>query len=138
MSEWWQDEQFWRDIGPYLFNERVLANADGDVEELLEAVDVPDKAHILDVGSGIGRLTFPLIQRGFNVVGIEICNDYRRRARTRAKQLGIQLDIRHEGIIELGDVLKPEFDVVLSVFSGIGYFADQVCDILATQAMVAA
>lgn len=138
MAEWWQDEQFWRDVGPYLFNAHVLSNAESEVEDILDSVDVPDNAMILDVGSGIGRLTFPLLKLGHQVVGVEICNDFRRRARTRAAQLGLKLDIRHQGIIELSESFQPEFDLVLSVFSGIGYFADPVCDMLAVKSMISA
>jgi SAM-dependent methyltransferase len=50
----------------------------------------------LEIGSGSGRLMFPLVQQGLEVEGLELSPDMLDLGKTRAKALGIQ-PVVHEG-----------------------------------------
>jgi len=54
----------------------------------------PGKA--LEIGSGSGRLMLPLLDRGFDVEGLELSADMRALAFERAQALGVQMTV-HEG-----------------------------------------
>ncbi|MFT5435045.1 MAG: cyclopropane fatty-acyl-phospholipid synthase-like methyltransferase, partial [Myxococcota bacterium] len=92
--QWWQDEHFWRDLAPYLFPERSFAQADSELDDILDELDVAEGARILDAGCGPGRYLIPLVERGYQVVGYDICSEYRRWARARGAERNLELDIR--------------------------------------------
>ena len=45
MSEWWRDQQLWRDLGPFLFSEAILSTGEGEVENLRVAAGIGDLVH---------------------------------------------------------------------------------------------
>ena len=134
MSEWWRDQQLWRDLGPFLFSEAILSTGEGEVEELIDELEPPDGGRILDVGCGLGRLQIPLVKRGYDVVGLELCAEYRRQARARAVRFGVELEIKPQDVfgydLEEG---QERFDAVLDVFAVLGYSSDPLADIVLAQ-----
>ncbi len=134
-SEWWQSETFWRDIGPFMFNQELLSTAEEDLEDLLEMVDVEDGASVLDVGCAVGRFLLPLARQGYDVVGVDPCDAYRRRARQRALDANLEVDVRARSVLELRLAENERFDLVLDVFAVLGYASNPVNDILAVKAM---
>jgi len=135
-ARWWQDEQLWRDIGPFLFGPDAMATAEEVVDDLLEHVEDLDRgARILDVGCGPGRLLVPLARRGFHVVGVDVCEQYRRQCRQRAAAAQVAADVRAGAVPDLPLSPGERFDLVLDVFAVIGYPEDAVEDILAVKAM---
>ena len=137
MSQWWQDQQFWRDIQPFLFNAQVMRAADEDVDEILEELELEPGSRILDVGCGAGRLLIPLAHRGFRVMGIDHCGHYRREARTRAQREGIELDIRAHDIVAADLVDVEPFDAVLDVFAVLGYPEEPAMDVVVAKRLLA-
>ena len=135
-QEWWQDEFFWRDIGPYLFTAETLRKGTEAAEDILETIDLEEGATILDIGCGPGRLTIPLTRLGYRVVGIDICEQYRRECRRRAEAAGIEVDVRPGTVPDLGLKSGEKFDLVLDVFAVIGYPADPLDDILAVKSFM--
>ena len=87
---------------PYLSLEAELHDAfwaaedDGSEVRLMAAFlkNFPGKS--LEIGSGSGRLMFPLIQMGLEVEGLELSPDMIQIGKIRAQQLGIH-PIVHEG-----------------------------------------
>ena len=54
MSEWFEDEVFWREVYPYLFPEIRFLSAGDEIEKLLELIDFTGKT-VLDLCCGPGR-----------------------------------------------------------------------------------
>lgn len=135
VAEWWQDETFWREIGPFMYNSELMASADEDAEDLLEMVDIEDGARVLDIGCAVGRLVLPMVQRGYRVVGVDPCDAYRRRCRERAAAAGLEVDVRARNVFDLRLGDGERFDLVLDVFAVLGYATDPVQDIVAVKAM---
>ncbi len=81
----------------------------------------PNAIKILDVPCGDGRISFGLLQRGYEVTGIDISPSYIRIASERAKN-------NPKAKFLVGDMremnLGEKFDVVINWFSSFGYFDD--------------
>jgi SAM-dependent methyltransferase len=75
----------------------------GDEPDIIAAA-VPAGAHILELGSGVGRMTHPLLERGFTVTAVDESADMLRRIRGARTICGP---------IEQLDLEGEEFDVVM-------------------------
>jgi SAM-dependent methyltransferase len=118
---------------PFLFNAEVMASAESDIEDILDRIDVPDGGRILDVGCGIGRLLIPLVRAGYQVVGLDVCDLYRRRLRALGAKAGLELDVRAKSAFELSSADLDPVDLVLDVFAVLGYCEDPVGDVRAVR-----
>ncbi|MER6060934.1 class I SAM-dependent methyltransferase [Streptomyces sp. NPDC001792] len=75
----------------------------GDEPDIIAAA-VPAGAHILELGSGVGRMTRPLLERGFTVTAVDESADMLSRIRGARTICGP---------IEQLDLEGEEFDVVM-------------------------
>ncbi|MFI6351758.1 class I SAM-dependent methyltransferase [Streptomyces sp. NPDC050743] len=75
----------------------------GDEPDIIAAA-VPAGAHILELGSGVGRMTHPLLERGFTVTAVDESADMLSRIRGARTICGP---------IEQLDLGGEEFDVVM-------------------------
>lgn len=87
---------------PYLSLEAELHDAfweaedDGSEVRLMAEFLKKHPGVALEIGSGSGRLMFPLVEMGLEVEGLELSRDMLELGKSRAKQLGIQ-PLVHEG-----------------------------------------
>lgn len=77
---------------------------------------VEDK-YILDLGCGTGRNSNYLAEKGNDVVGIEISKSALEIAKTRAKELGANVDYRLSDIGTPYDIKDTSIDIILDVTS---------------------
>jgi SAM-dependent methyltransferase len=144
-KEWFNDEHFWEQYAPIMFDESRWAElpqaADG-VTRLARldlygdsgraaaaaAAAVEDSAapRLLDLCCGFGRATLELAGRGFACTGVDITRAYLDAARedAAAEKMDIefiQADIR--------DFVRPGFfDLAINLYVSFGYFADPLDD----------
>ena len=93
------------------FAERVAAGADVDGEARLADALVPRDARILDIGSGMGRVSAALLARGHRVVATE--PDPALRAQSAATYASLEV-LPHEALA-LDPAELGEFDLVVVV-----------------------
>lgn len=111
---------------PYLSLEAELHDAFWDAEDDASEVRLMAdflKNHpgpALEIGSGSGRLMFPLIHEGFEVEGLELSPDMRALGEIRASRLGVN-PVVHAGDMTCWDggrrysaVLAPAFTLLLA------------------------
>lgn len=72
-----------------------------------------NKLRILDAGTGTGFLALPLAEMGHDVVGIDLSEGMLSRAIKKAKERGLNLNLRM-GDVESLDFDDESFDVVVS------------------------
>lgn len=81
------------------------------------------KGKILEIGCGNGRICIPLAKRGFEVTGIDISPLYIEDARKRAKRFKANINFLVGDMRRIDEIFKKrKFDVVLNVWTGIGYY----------------
>ncbi|NJM38304.1 MAG: class I SAM-dependent methyltransferase [Akkermansiaceae bacterium] len=111
---------------PYLSLEAELHDAfweaedDGSEVRLMAAFLKKFPGKSLEIGSGSGRLMFPLLQLGFDLEGLELSKDMLALGKARAEQLGIELFV-HEGDMshwsngqKFSSLLAPAFTLQLA------------------------
>jgi SAM-dependent methyltransferase len=121
-KEWFDDDDLWRDLAPFLFTEERLAAAQDDVEKAL-ALARPRGRRALDLACGPGRCSIALAQRDFQVTGVDRTKVLLDRARARARRAGVRIEWVRE---DMRDFHREEaFDLALSMFTSFGYFDDK-------------
>lgn len=119
MREWFEDESFWRDLYPYMFDEQRFAQADEQVRNLLKLTGIRRGA-VLDLCCGPGRHFVALAKRGFQVTAVDrtrfLLNKARRYARSaRAKVEFVRSDMR--------EFVRPDmYKMAVCLWTSFGYF----------------
>ena len=70
MSEWFENESFWRAFYPKMFNENRFAAADGQVRQVLRLAG-KRRGAVLDLCCGPGRHSVAFAKRGWQVTGVD-------------------------------------------------------------------
>jgi SAM-dependent methyltransferase len=124
---WYEDDAFWGEMAPFLFDERRLLNAPMEVDAIIALLDVPEGARVLDLCCGVGRHAIELARRGFRVTGVDRTEIYLERARGTADAEGLDVELVRE---DMRTFRRPgAFDVVLNLFTSFGYFDDPADDL---------
>jgi ubiquinone/menaquinone biosynthesis C-methylase UbiE len=119
MREWFENEDFWREMYPFMFDEQQFATADEQAQKILKLTGIRRGA-VLDLCCGPGRHSVVLAKRGFQVTGVDrtrfLLNKARRRARSaRAKVEFVRSDMR--------DFMRPDtYKMALCLWTSFGYF----------------
>jgi SAM-dependent methyltransferase len=122
MSDWWRD-YFGADFFALhvdLFPEELSRR---EVAGMLELMQVPVGARILDVPCGWGRHSVLLAEQGFDVVGADLSFDLLKHG--APGPLYTAADVR------LQPFADASFDAVINVFTSLGLFLDDAEDLRA-------
>ena len=120
-SPWYElyfEERYLRAYGPLLATVDVPAEVDSVVREL----QIAPGARILDLCCGQGRHAVELARRGFRVTGLDLSDHLLGRAREKARESGVQLELVRGDMREIP--WTGEFDAAINMFTAFGYFED--------------
>lgn len=81
---------------------------------------VPSAAAVLDLACGTGGHSLALLSLGHPVVGIDLSPDMVRRAKQKAREVGVELPVC-VGDMRESPVAADSFDAVVCLFDSIGY-----------------
>lgn len=119
---WHQDERFWSTMREGIFEPHRWAAAKAEVAQLLELLQLPAHASVLDMPCGPGRHLIHLAAHGLRVTGVDLTRSYLDEARKRLSSAGLSAELIHGDMREL---LRPaSFDAILHLYSSFGYFED--------------
>ncbi len=125
MSEWWReyfDAQYLLEYEPIFAPETDRR----DVARMMDVLELPSDAKILDVPCGQGRHAHLLAEAGFDVTGL----DYSTELLKRAKDRGTGTHLRYErgDMRALPKKWTRNFDAVLNLFTSFGFFSHPADD----------
>lgn len=97
-----------------------LERTEREVAFVLQVLDLPPGARVLDLCCGVGRHTVALAQRGYTVSGLDLDATALELAQQRAQEAGVQVTWH---CADMRDIpYQGELDAVLCLFSSWGYY----------------
>jgi len=133
-KEWFEDEVFWRELYPFMFSERRIAEADAQMAKV-RALTQPVGKAVLDLCCGPGRCSIALAKRGFRVTGVDRTKYLLGKARAKARAARLKIEWVEK---DMRDFVRPEsFDLVINMFTSFGYFDDKGEDMAVLKNMFA-
>jgi SAM-dependent methyltransferase len=130
--EWFEDDSFWRELYPFMFPEKRIADAEGQIAKAL-ALTKPTGKSVLDLCCGPGRCSIALAKKGFRVTGVDRTAYLLNKARAKARAAHVKLELVQE---DMRDFVRPgSFALVLSMFTSFGYFDDKQEDVTVLENM---
>jgi SAM-dependent methyltransferase len=131
-KEWFDDDSFWRELYPFMFPEKRIADADAQIAKAL-ALTKPTGKSVLDLCCGPGRCSIALAKRGFRVTGVDRTTYLLNKARAKARAAHVKLELVQK---DIRDFVRPgSFALVLSMFTSFGYFDDKQEDLTVLENM---
>ena len=126
MSHWFEDENFWDKLYPFMFPEQNFAIAADEVEAILDLAGI-EEGCVLDLACGPGRHVTALAKRGFRVTGVDLSYALLQKARSRARAAQVEIEWVQQ---DMRRFVRPEaFDLAISIFTSFGYFDDRRDDL---------
>lgn len=125
-KEWFDDDAFWRDFYPVMFPQDRFDDTPGEIDKVLSLVKPNGKA-VLDLCCGPGRCAVELARRGYEVTGVDRTKFLLDKAKTRARKAKVR--IKWIGMDMRDFVRAKSYNLVLSMFTSFGYFADKKEDL---------
>ncbi|HVM62730.1 MAG TPA: methyltransferase domain-containing protein [Verrucomicrobiae bacterium] len=119
MREWFENEAFWRELYPYMFDERRFSVTDAEVRGIVKLTGVRRGA-VLDLCCGPGRHSVALAKRGFQVTGVDRTRFLLNKARQRARAARVRVEFIESDMRDF--VRAGAYRLVLSLFTSFGYF----------------
>jgi SAM-dependent methyltransferase len=118
--QWFEDDEFWRGFYPWMFSERRVQSAAGEVEQLL-ALSRVTQGSALDLCCGPARHSILLAQRGFRVTAVDRSRFLLDKARERAAEAGAAIEFVE---CDAREFVRPAaFDLAINLFTSFGYFS---------------
>lgn len=118
MNAWFQ-ESFGNDY-LLVYKHRNLQGAYHEVKRMIEWLELPQGAEVLDLCCGMGRHSMALTEFGYRVTGMDLSEVLLQEA--RKLDLGNTVEWIHGDMREVP--LEREFDAVVNLFTSFGYFDD--------------
>ncbi len=123
MTQWFENDTFWKELYPYMFDVGRLARTSSEIKGVVALARLQKNDYILDVGCGNGRHLIELARLGFvHLTGIDRSNFLLSIAQKDARQIGAMVQFENA---DMRSYKQPDkFSVVLNLFSSFGYFDD--------------
>jgi SAM-dependent methyltransferase len=120
--DWFENDDFWRDLYPYMFPADRFAASREQVEMLLKLTGFTGRT-VLDLCCGPGRHAAAFAQHGFEVTGVDRSQFLLDRAQERATEGAVSVEWVRE---DMRRFIRPAaFDLACNMFTSFGYFEDE-------------
>lgn len=119
--EWFENEKFWTNFGPIMFDAQRWAEAPDVAESVMHIAGLSKGAKILDAGCGCGRISVELAALGLDVTGVDLMQPLLDAAKETAEDEGVSLELIQS---DLRDFTKEkQFDAAVNLYTSFGYCA---------------
>ena len=124
--EWFESDDFWRDLYPFMFSGDRFAAAKDEVTQIL-ALTQSTAGRLLDLCCGPGRHSVEFAERDFTVTGVDRSPFLLDIARRRGAENGVSIEWISQ---DMRQFVRPDsFDLACNLFTSFGYFEDEQDDL---------
>ncbi len=120
MTKLWFEEWFESEEYLTVYGHRNSEEAEILVSFILNKVNLPTSAKVLDLGCGAGRHALLLAKKGFTVTGVDQSAKLLSVAAEEAKKNGLHATFIRDDIRTVH--FHEKFNLILNVFTSFGYF----------------
>lgn len=121
-NSWHNQDKFWELFEPILYNQQRQSSAKVEVEKVVNLLQIPQKARILDLCCGVGRHSLELARQGFDVVGVDRTTSFIEKAKQKAEKNNLNVAFI---VGDMREYCQPNsFNIVMNLFGSFGYFED--------------
>ena len=118
-KEWFQNEDFWLEYGPIMFDEQHWAEAEGVARAVSSLAGLDKGSKVLDVCCGPGRISVELALLGMDVTGVDITQPFLDAAQESASDEGVVIKTLNR---DMREFRSPElFDCAVNLYNSFGY-----------------
>lgn len=117
--QWFEEEDFWNNYGPIMFDENRWAEAPAVAEYVKTIADLKEGSTVLDAGCGLGRISVELAALGMKVTGVDIIQSELDAAAESANDEGVELELVNADLRTYKS--DKQFDCAINLFTSFGY-----------------
>lgn len=127
-KSWFENESFWVQYAPVLFDPQRWAEAPDVAESVLRIIGAPSSEFpavsggapaVLDAGCGPGRISVEMAVRGAKVTGVDLVRSFLIAAGDSARDEGVEIELVQD---DLRSFSRPgSFDAAVSLYTSFGY-----------------
>ncbi len=116
---WFENESFWKNYGPIMFDAPKWAEAPGVAEAVCKIAGLSKGASVLDAGCGPGRISIELALRGLKVTGVDLIQSELDAAKESAADEGVKIEWIKDDLRTFTS--KKKFDAAINLYTSFGY-----------------
>lgn len=118
-KQWFENESFWQNFGPVMFDSQRWAEAPGVAESVIKIAGLTKGSSVLDAGCGPGRISVELAAKGLDVTGVDIIQSELDAAKDSADAEGVKLDLINCDLRSFKS--QKKFDCAINLYTSFGY-----------------
>jgi SAM-dependent methyltransferase len=126
LKDWFENDEFWRHLEPFLFDDERWNTACEEVDQIVALLKLKKGNSILDLCCGPGRHSLELAKRGFRVTGVDRTNFYLTKAKRQAEKENLAVEFLKKDMRKF--IRKEAFNTVMMMFTSFGYFEKSAQD----------
>lgn len=125
-ANWFENEVFWQDYYPYMFDEKRMASASDEVDQVIALAGY--RGHnVLDLCCGPGRHCVIFSQLGYRITAVDRSVFLLSKAAERASQENAEVEFVQ---MDMRDFVRPDaYNLAVNLFTSFGYFEKKEDDI---------
>ena len=121
MKQWFENEDFWLNYAPIMFDSQHWAQAHGIASAIKTKALLKNGNSVLDACCGPGRISVELALLGLNVTGVDITQSFLDAAEESASAEGVRLNLLNADMRSFK--MDNTFDAAINVYNSFGYCA---------------
>ena len=118
-TEWFENEDFWLNYGPIMFDGQQWAQAAGIAKSVMNLARLSEGNSVLDVCCGPGRISVELALLGMDVTGVDIIQSELDAAKETAEDENVKLSLIKADLRSFSSDKK--FDCAVNLYTSFGY-----------------
>ena len=115
MKQWFEEEDFWVNYAPIMFDDARWAEAPDVAEYVKKIANLKDGDSVLDAGCGLGRISVELAALNLKVTGVDIIQSELDAATESAAAEGVELELINADLRTFSSIKK--YDCAVNLYT---------------------